>query len=172
MSIPEETASGILTCDISDNLPVFIIRKSAFTQSNPQNQFVFKSYRSTNAFNVDKLNDVLSYRLFSFNFSQHHNVLFDKFLDLMFETYRECCPIKHKLITSKQAVGPWINNELKSKIKLRQSYYLLWKKGLLSETFCKNFRNKVTSEIRSAKKKTTMHGSSLNSEVMQGRSGN
>ena len=69
MSIPEETASGMITCDISDQLPVFITKKNASTQSNPHNQSVFKSYRNTNAANMDKLHEVLSYRLSSLSFS-------------------------------------------------------------------------------------------------------
>ena len=130
MSIPEKKLFLVYSLDISDHLPVIIIRKNAFTQSNPHNQSVFKSYRNTNTANVDKLNEFLSYRLSSFSFSQHHNVIFDNSLDLIFETCCECFPVKHKQISTKLAISPWIYYELKSKIKLRQSYYLLWKKRL------------------------------------------
>ena len=40
MSIPDETVSGRITCDISVDLPVFIIIKNVFAQSNPHYQSV------------------------------------------------------------------------------------------------------------------------------------
>ena len=58
--IPEETVSVIINYDISDNLPVYIKIKKAFTHSNPHYQSVFKSNRNTNASIADKLNKIFS----------------------------------------------------------------------------------------------------------------
>ena len=69
MSILEETFSGIITCDMSDHLPIFIMRKNDFTKLNSQYQSVFKTYRNTNAGNLNKVNSFLSYRISSFSFS-------------------------------------------------------------------------------------------------------
>ena len=110
--------------DISDHLPVFIIRENVSTQSSPHYHSVFKSYRNTNAANVDKLYEVLSYLLSIFSFPQHHNVLFGNLFDFIFKTYCECCHIKDKQLSSKQVISIWINNELKSRNKLSLSYYL------------------------------------------------
>ena len=60
LSIPEETVSGIITCDISHHLAEFTIRKSVVTQTNPNYQNILKSNRKTNAASVYKLNKVLS----------------------------------------------------------------------------------------------------------------
>ena len=74
------TVSGKITCDIYHNFPVFVIRKSSFTQSNPNYQSIFKSFRNTKADNVDELNEVLSYRLSSFGFLELNKSLIMSFL--------------------------------------------------------------------------------------------
>ena len=48
------------------------------------------------------------------------------------EWYNECCPIKTKVISSKDQTKPWINQSIKSNIPMRQNNYKLYQRRLIS----------------------------------------
>lgn len=59
--------------------------------------------------------------------------------------YNENCPVKTKTISYKDDLKPWIDRETKQKIKKRQSYFLLYKKGRMGREVYNRYRNMVTS---------------------------
>ena len=75
----------------------------------------------------------------------------------IFECYDQCCPIKTKTISPKQQSKPWIVGRILDFVRIRQSYYKLFKLGKIPESFYKRYRNFVTNEIRNSRKNYYRH---------------
>ena len=142
--------SGILTFDVSDHLPVFIVYSELFCDINFEcNRVKFRVLKDEN---MDKLFDEFS----GYNLAFLYNLDIDSAIyeldKLVFKCYNNVCPIKTKHISYKDETRPWIDNEIKILIKKRQNLFVLHKLNRISRLSYTSYRNYVTSIIRSAKK--------------------
>ena len=62
-------------------------------------------------------------------------------------TFNHFYPIKSKTISHKNARKPWINYDIKTRIKKRQNLFILYKQNKLSKITFNRYRNYVTSKI-------------------------
>ena len=150
---PLNIKAGLLSADISDHLPIFLIMENFFEISNPE-QCKTITYRLINE-------ETLKYfytSLMNHNFDDIYNDDNDcassltMFQEVLHEIYNECCPIKTKTISPKRFRKPWINRKIILDIKKRQNYFNLFKQGKISKVTYKRFRNYVNGQIRNSKK--------------------
>lgn len=147
IKLPFNFISGILVYDISDHLPVFLIRKD-FVPKKPNSLPQNISYRAINQHNMDTFFERIFEVSNNFALSSTADDSLDKFLKFIHDQYFSCFPIKSFTVSPKNFLKPWITGRVLADIRKRQSYYLLHKQGKLSDTFYNRFRNKVTNQIR------------------------
>ena len=70
------------------------------------------------------------------------NAAFGMFEEKLLEHYNDCIPIKSKIVTSHDDNTPWMNDNLKHRIKQKQINFRLFKQGLISKDFYSDFRKK------------------------------
>ena len=147
----QQVKSGILTVDLSDHLPIFLLDQGCFDVNNV-GEFSEISFRKINKLNVDRFISSLSRVNFETITSiEDVDLSFSKLYDLIFEKYCSCFPVVTLRLSNKQISKPWINREINCMIKRRQAYFSLFKQHKLSSAFYNRFRNFVTNEIRISK---------------------
>ena len=149
---PLNYKSGILSIDISDHLPVFLIKNDFFCAPEIIDSHTFQ-YR---VINDEKLSDMYN-KLGEYDFSDilctdDCSTALSMFTEVLHEIYNACCPIKSKTVSPKSFKKPWINKNILKNIKKRQNYFKLYKERKLSKETYNRFRNYVNSQIRNSKK--------------------
>ena len=149
---PLDYKSGIFNIDISDHLPIFLIKNNFFHVPKIK-ECITIQYR---LINDETLLDMYN-KLGQYNFNDILNdencaTSLSTFTEVLHEIYDSCCPIKTKTISPKSLKKPWINRKILRNIKTRQNYFTLYKQGRLSKENYNNFRNFVTNQIRASKR--------------------
>ena len=151
-SQPSNFNSGLLTCDFSDHLPLFLCLRNFFTVSETNYVHEIK-FRNINDESLNKLANYLSQQDFSSVIdSDCLNTAIPLFDELMLNAYNEFCPILTKKITQKDLKKPWITKNIKKLINKRSNLLILYHTKKISKHSYSRFRNFVTSKIRNAKK--------------------
>lgn len=152
VSNPIQITSGIVTVDISDHMPVFVIRRNFFTpiKSAPTKQIKYR------VVNENSLNNFYNY-LSQYDFNEIANDLeceeaLNYIINILNTTYDQCCPIRTKTISYKSQMKPWITNTIVQNIKKRQAYFLLYHQNKIPKNLYVRFRNFVTHQIRHSRK--------------------
>ena len=143
--------SGILTVDVTDHMPIFIVYKNYF---QPKQSLPLKiSYRIINDSTLSNLYNSLT-DILSFPAIICENDI-DRVAESLHETvldkFNFFCPIKTKSVSPKDQVKPWIDVSLKRDIKTRQRNFQFFKRNVISRQTYNSFRNLVNSKIRMAK---------------------
>ena len=148
---PQNFTSGIIINDISDHLPIFIVKYKIFSPSNPNNNIEIQ-YRVINENTIENLcNTLYSYDFSDIENSNNCSESLDKLTEVINNTYRTCCPIINRTISYKSIKKPWITKDIIHHIKKRQNYYILYRKNIISKEVYQKYRNFVTLEIRKSK---------------------
>ena len=125
ITCPLNFISGILTADISDHFPVFVIVQNFFAE-------VFSdSYLEFRLVNDKTLNDLRT-NLSSISFIdivnlESHDGALDRFEDILLKELNVCCPIIRKKLRNTDKTKPWINSFLKGLISEREARYYRFK---------------------------------------------
>ena len=142
--------TGILTFDISDHFPIFIIYQNVFQNVSLIETIQYRLINERTVNNlIDKLHDVSFDDIIQ---SDDLDTSIKKLDDIILSNFNICCPIKTKKITAKDKLKPWVSGPLKILIKKKQIYYQLYKRELINENYYKNFKNFVTYQLRIAKR--------------------
>ena len=150
ISHPIDFKSGILTFDLTDHLPVFLIYNNLFLDTRNVTETI--EYRVITEHSLNNLFNEFSSIDFDFIIDDDIDAVITRLDDYILTTYNSCCPIKTKTLTQKDKEKPWISNDLKINIKRRQNAFVLHKQNKISTNAYNRFRNLVTSQIRTAKK--------------------
>ena len=150
ISHPIDFKTGILTFDLTDHLPVFLIYTHLFLDTKNVTETI--EYRIITEHSLNNLYNEFSSIDFDFIIDDDTDAVITRLNDYILTTYNSCCPLKTKTLTQKGKEKPWINNDLKINIKRRQNVFALYKQNKISTNVCNRFRNRVTSQIRAAKK--------------------
>ena len=143
-------SSGVLTFDVSDHLPIFIIYKNIFQRDNSIPERI--SYRIDKAENLENCFIEFSKLDLSYLYELDTNCALRELSRTIFEVYDRTCPIKTKHLSFKDHEKPWIDHRIKIFMKKRQNMFNLYKLNRISTYSYNRYRNFVTSEIRKAKK--------------------
>ena len=143
--------SGILTMELSDHLPIYIIYNNIFAiQPLCPEKITYRIINESSlnnlyqSFNMDNLEEILVEN----NINKSIELLHNKIL----KNYNIHCPIKTKYISPKDKIKPWINSNIKNKIKHKQKLFMLTKQNSIPHHIYYQYRNKVNSEVKRAKK--------------------
>ena len=151
VSNPINFTSGIIVNDISDHFPVFFHKARIFLNKN-SNLSSKIEYRLINDTTLGHLYETISSIDFSYLTSYHDTSLaIEELNSIVDDAYRNCCPLKTKIISYKDSLKPWITKEILICIKKRQHYFQLYRNKIIPKTTYHNYRNFVTSKIRKAK---------------------
>lgn len=149
---PIHITSGIITVDISDHMPVFIIRKEFFSSSKSTSSKQIK-YRLVNERSLNSFYDYLSQ--YDFNITANDLECEDALnhiINTINLAYDQCCPIRTKTLSNKSQSKPWITNVIVQNIKKRQAYFSLYHQNKIPKNLYVRFRNFVTYQIRHSRK--------------------
>ena len=152
ITIPNYDLSGILTCDYSDHLPIFVLCRNVFRHIGTEQNVREIKYRNLNESNLLRLCEKIN----SCNFDHLDELpeetdLFDYFYSTIYNTYNETCPVVTKIVSYKRDKKPWITSIILSDMRKRQAYYSLFKQGKIPSRTYTVFRNRVTNTIRLSK---------------------
>jgi len=152
-SSPLQFTSGVLTCDLSDHFPIFLIRKNLFYEPpTPINNNETYSYRSVTEDSLAELrNNLLQVDFDALMVGKHCDAQIETLYNVIFNEYDKECPIKNKTKSYKSKHKPWITNAILQNMKRRQAYFVLYKQNKLPKVFYNRFRNFVTNQIRNSK---------------------
>ena len=152
---PYEFLSGILLSNISDHLPVFLIKRKCFTNKSHVDNLKNTSvkYRYVDDESLRAMQRTLRNHNFQ-NIIDNSNPdeAIKELSHILYSTYNNCCPIKTKTLSKKFEQKPWITYAIFSNIKKREAYYILYMQNKIPEHLFKKFRNLVTKQIRMSKK--------------------
>ena len=142
---PIEYTSGIFNIDISDHLPIFLIKHNFFQQPEIQECIAIK-YRLINDLTLlDMYNKLNEYDFDNILDTEDSSAAMAMFDEILHEIYNTCCPIKTKSISPKSFKKPWINRKILINIKKRQNYFTLYRHKKLSIENYTRFRNFVNN---------------------------
>ena len=137
----------IYFADISDHCGValYLEMDDSVTPSNTKHRI---SFRLVNDENIAKFEDVISHTNWNFlaNFNDV-NEQFAAFKNYIDSAYRNCFPLKTKLISDKRKNKPWITESTLANIKLKSTYYKQFKNGIISREENNRLKNRLNKEI-------------------------
>ena len=143
--------SGILTFDITDHFPIFLVYKDIF--QNCRNIQEKVTFRILSEVSLGNFYDGLSRESFTEVINEtsldRAVKLFD---DKILEIYNFYCPVRTKIVSPKDKEKPWVNSNLKFLIKQRERLFLIYKQNMVEESVYRNFRNSVNNKLKQSKK--------------------
>ena len=154
---PSNITSGILTVDVSDHLPIFILCKNFFGNCTGRGSEARVSYRLINEYSLEKLRR----SLYEYNFDSvlegSNEESIEELTKVINDAYDICCPRRSKILSPKSLTKPWVDHEILILIRKRNSYFVLFRQGKVSKKIYTDFRNFVTHRIRKAKRQYFRH---------------
>lgn len=141
--------SGVWTISVSDHFPVFV----CLPYKPSMNEFRKIKFRIHSPGNVDRLIEAVKYFIRNFS-SMYFTDIHAKCAFLcegIFKLYSKFCPIATKMISAKRLSKPWLTPRILRIIDHKHQLSKLKCRGLVSEVEYKQFRNYVTSSIRTSK---------------------
>ena len=145
-------SSGAFVVDISDHLPIFIIYKNFFQPQQSQAPHSFKYRKITDA-TLSDLHFALSRdALWEILDEDNVDIAIELLHNKILSNFNNCCPIKTKFISPKDALKPWINYRVKQEIRKKENLYKLFLRKLVTPREYNFVKNQVTNKIRRAKR--------------------
>ena len=142
--------SGIIETSITDHYSIYIIIpeiKKVINDSN-QVQYRLNNYKCQRKFNFYLNHEDISHVLVN----QNAESAYEQFHKIFQESYDKSFPIKTKTVTLKDLQKPWVTETHLSNINKWDNLKKLWKKKEINKTIYTKFRNKLTNDLRQARR--------------------
>ena len=150
---PSDIHSGIIPLDLSDHYLIFLNCSNFFLTDSRSQTYSIK-YRILNEENVNNLfNSVLSTDFSAVLDTIDVDLGINLLEDMLMNLYNVDCPIISKNVSYKDRIKPWIDRETKMCIRTRQRYFIMYKLGKMSRVVYSEYRNMVTTMIRTKRRK-------------------
>ena len=144
--------SGIIESSISDHYSIYIIIPATLTTSHTESNKI--QYRLINDFRQRKFNqDFKKSEIMQILNSDNAKEAYEQFYNIFQTLYDNTFPIKTKILSPKDIQKPWVNDITIRRMKIRDNLKKLAKNKIIERKIFTSFRNKVSSELRSAKSK-------------------
>ena len=146
----ESFKSGILTSELTDHLPTFIILSKNKCPERVKKEIKFRDH--SELFFNKFLNDVKN-----FNWNQYLSKYcienkWEKLTEILNSFYIKNFPIRSKYISLKRFNNPWLTSGIMKSIKTKSYYFKLVKAGRFSRDRYKNFCRILDTLIRKSKR--------------------
>jgi len=148
-NIISNVKSGVFENDITDHYTIFtciLDRRSVKT-------LVARKFRDCSEMNVSKLKERLSLSLAGFHIYDSIDIDLKTqiFLDVLYNVYNECCPVKTKLISISRLNKPWFDDDLRRLCDMKHGLFRRYKANEVSFSEYSYFKNKFTALLRRSK---------------------
>ena len=136
----------IFFTDISDHCGTALCIK---TERQPQSNIISKlKFRLINDENLSIFETKLAQTNWDFVIdTQNVNEQYIAFKNHVNNMYKECFPLITKCVTNNRKKKPWITSSTMEKIKLKSTYYKLFKNGQISKEENNRLKNRLNKEI-------------------------
>ena len=142
--------SGIIKNNITDHFPIFINLTEIINKQSDTHHYT--KYREIEISNMRRFDYALKQKgICNSNDNTQAAESFSKFKDDFDTLYDQHFPIKTKITKQKDIKKPWVNEDLKKCIKIRDKLGKLVTKKLISPDVFKRFRNQLVHKLRKAK---------------------
>ena len=140
--------TGIILCDTTDHLPTFVLMKDVHLSESNLIKVSFRDHSTVNLSNF-----LWRCRDNGWFFpTDNVTVNTEYFIEKLKTIYFRCCPIRTKYVSQKRLGKPWISSSLFASIKMKSTYFKMFKLNRISPSVYKRYRNALTCSIRKAKK--------------------
>ena len=140
-------SGGILMLDVTDHCPIFV----RLPVQSSDREKVKISFRPHTEGHILHFIDTLCGVDWSLSGESTVDANTDKFIRRLNETYCTIFPLKSKSVGVKRLEKPWLTRGILNSIKTRSTYFKLSKLGTVNYDEYREYRNKLTSVIRTAK---------------------
>uniref|UniRef100_A0A3B3C2G3 Reverse transcriptase domain-containing protein n=1 Tax=Oryzias melastigma TaxID=30732 RepID=A0A3B3C2G3_ORYME len=151
-SIESETTSGLLINDVSDHLPIFMVKKKVTKIHNELR--TVKIHRKKNHETLNKFKHELMEQNWDNVYIDDVNTAYNVFLEKFCTLYEKNCPLVTKTICNKFAAKPWMTKGIQKACKKKNKLYkeFLKKRTIEAQVNYKTYKNKLISIMRLSKK--------------------
>ena len=144
--------SGILTIDITDHCPTFILtRMDVGPDTQDKRRIVTRPFSETKLRSLKQELDETNWDELLFGRPIDIDEACKNFMSKLDMLYCKHFPTKIKYISYKRINNPWLSSQLKKLLNKKSSYFKLFKLGLISKIENNRMRNYVNSAVRKAK---------------------
>ena len=132
--------AGVITYDITDHYPAFLIIPQVF--HNPS-VFVEQSFRCHSAVSIANFQNEISNVVSNFSLYDNLdiNTKWSLFFDKLIAAYNSSCPLKYKRVSSKRATTPWLTDALLRSIEEKHRLHKLSVRNPGQLTRYRRYRN-------------------------------
>ena len=151
-NIEQDTISGVFNSMVtkSDHFPSFVIFRL-----QTQKSYIRTTFRDHSETCLINLIDEISSFGSSFTTTTIHmeyNEKFNLFIKKIMDTYYKCCPLRTKTLSDSNIAKPWIDNNIRNKIKRKHYLFKRNKIGAIPFHVYNNFKLQTEKDINVAKK--------------------
>ena len=145
------SVNGIVLASISDHCPTFMRFPIVTNNTNYNSGKTKIKFRCANETNLNCFRLSLQEYEWGQIRNSNLNIYTNSFLAVLNELYCKSCPIKIKYVSNKQRDNPWLTSNVLKLIKAKSEYFILFKRGIVTEEDNRRFKNRVKSIIRKCK---------------------
>lgn len=142
--------SGIFKTDVTDHFSVI-----CSLNYKPNKKTCQISFRDHSQFNLQKVRDEyykVTESYYNDGYGLDLNGKTELFLKLLYNLYDRCCPIKNKTVSIKRMMKPWLTDDIVQQVRVKHDKFSNYKIGLITFNEYNDFKNRLLSRIRSAKR--------------------
>ena len=141
-------SSGIITSDITDHCPTFLI----LPRIKNVNEKIKITFREHADYAIELFGRRVSEFMNNLDLEGNLSAVTELLITELDKLYRTCFPLKTKFVSHKRLSKPWLTSAIIKSIKTKAHYFKLSKLGIISNELNKAYRNKLNSVIRLAKR--------------------
>lgn len=143
---------GVFISGITDHYTIFLSLKL-----NINRKFDIVQFRDHSVCNLESLNSKIPqlYNLYYDAKDNNSSVddLTQLFVSSLWDIYQECCPLRSKNISVNRLTKPWLTRDILRTVNCKHKLFRRFKCGEVSFNVYNNYKNYVTSLLKSAKYK-------------------
>ena len=146
-NFPMNYSSGIIIHDLTDHLPVFLLLDC----DKRPDDLVKISFRIFDEDSYDKFFSEISNINWGEIITDDINLSVSNFEQILNSAYCNCFQVKHKFVSTKRSKKPWLTSGILKSIREKSRKFKLFKLGQISKHNYNQYKNRVTSVIRSSR---------------------
>ena len=144
--------SGLIYSSITDHYPIFTTILDNSPPTNNEAAPKTTQSRLINDFKIRKFKSALQISfLSSLQNIENAQQAFTNFFEIFNSLYDKYFPVITKIVKEKSLLKPWVSESLVQRIKIRDNLGRKYNKGKIDRDTFTRFRNKLTSQLRTAK---------------------
>ena len=148
-NIVSNVKSGIIETDITDHFTVFL----CIFDRRSDSSLLRRNFRDCSEESLARLETRLAESLSGFDLydSLDVNIRTKIFMNIFWNTYEECCPVKTKFISRTRLNKPWFDSDLRRLCDEKHKLFKRYKENLIPFSEYNTFKNRFSSLLKRTK---------------------